>query len=148
MARFRLERDASLEAEREKDIAFKAGFTELFAELKGKALKCALVTSSALPQVQNHFADTDYLSQFDSVNTVEKVKNGKPAPDCYRMASEQIEIAPAECLVLEDSKNGMRAGLGTDCHAVMIPDLLGPDSDVVERATAVVGSLVEIKRFL
>jgi len=148
MARFRQVRDTMLDAERENGIAYKTGFKELFAELKGREFKCALVTSSALPQAQHHFAGTDYLSLFDAVITAEKVKNGKPAPDCYCMASEQLDIAPVECLVLEDSNNGMRAGLNAGCHAIMIPDLLKPDEDVAERATSVVGSLAEVRQLL
>ena len=76
------------------------------------------------------------------------MKNGKPAPDCYRLACEQLAIAPAECLVLEDSNNGMRAALEAGCHAVMIPDLLKPDTDVVQRATSVISSLTEVKLFI
>ena len=148
MASFRQVRDMMLEAEREKGIDYKIGFEELFVELQGRAFKCALVTSSALKQVQHHFSGSDYLQLFDVVITAEKVKNGKPAPDCYRMACEQLDIAPSECLVLEDSNNGMRAGLAAGCHAIMIPDLLKPDADVAERAMSVVGSLAEVRQFL
>lgn len=148
MARFRLVRDTMLEAERKKGVKFKAGFEDIFSELKGRSLQCALVTSSALPQVEHHFAGSDYLQYFNTIITAEKVENGKPAPDCYRMACEQLDIDPVHCLVLEDSNNGMRAGLNAGCHAVMIPDLLGPDADVAERATAVIASLSEVKQFL
>lgn len=148
MVRFRKSRDTILDAEMEKGIAYKAGFKALFRYLQGRKFKCALVTSSALPQVEYHFAGSDYLSLFDAVITAEKVIKGKPAPDCYRMASEQLGIDPAECLVLEDSNNGMRAGLDAGCYAVMIPDLLQPDADVAQRATAVLGSLAEVSQFL
>ncbi|WP_028865953.1 HAD family hydrolase [Psychromonas aquimarina] len=148
MARFRLVRDVMLEAEIEKGIAYKTGFEELFAGLKSREFKCALVTSSALPQVEHHFSGSGYLSLFDALITAEKVENGKPAPDCYSMACEQLDTAAAECLVLEDSNNGMRAGLDAGCYAVMIPDLLPPDADVAERARAVVASLAEVEKFL
>ena len=148
MGRFRQVRDTMLAAEREKGIAYKDGFEELFSWLKGREFKCALVTSSSLQQVQHHFTSSDYLSLFDVVITAEKVKNGKPAPDCYRLTCEQLAIAPAQCLVLEDSNNGMRAGLEAGCYAVMIPDLLKPDADVAQRATAVISSLTEVKLFI
>lgn len=148
MPRFRKTRDTILAAEREKGIAYKTGFEVLFSYLQERKFKCALVTSSALPEVEYHFTGSDYLSLFDAVITAEKVKKGKPAPDCYRMASEQLGIDPAECLVLEDSNNGMRAGLAAGCYAVMIPDLLQPAADVAQRATAVLGSLAEVSQFL
>jgi len=148
MDRFRQVRDMMLSAEREKGIAYKIGFDTLFVELKERGFKCALVTSSSLPLVQHHFAGFDYLSLFDAIITSENVKNGKPSPDCYRMACEQLNILPADCLALEDSNNGMRSALGAGCYAVMIPDLLQPDSDVAQRATAVVSNLTEVRRFL
>lgn len=79
MARFRLVRDTMLEAERKKGVKFKAGFEDIFSELKGRSLQCALVTSSALPQVEHHFAGSDYLQYFNTIITAEKVENGKPA---------------------------------------------------------------------
>ncbi|PSW20767.1 HAD family phosphatase [Photobacterium sanctipauli] len=148
LARFRQVRDAMVVAEREKGVAYKPGFDVIFAFLKQQNLKCALVTSSALAQVKHHFADSGYLAQFDVVITSENVTNGKPAPDCYLMACEQLDIAPADCLVLEDSNNGMRAGLDAGCHAVMIPDLLSPAADVAERAMAIVTSLSDVKAYL
>jgi len=148
MDRFRRVRDRMLSAERAEGIVYKIGFEALFIELKDRDFKCGLVTSSSLPLVQHHFTGFDYLSQFDAVVTSENVENGKPAPDCYLMACEQLNISPAECLVLEDSNNGMRSALDAGCHAVMIPDLLQPDSDVARRATSVLSNLMEVRRFI
>ena len=41
----------------------------------------------------------------------DQVKNGKPAPDLFLMAAERLGHDPAGCLVIEDSVNGVRAGL-------------------------------------
>ncbi|MGF1735111.1 HAD family hydrolase [Photobacterium satsumensis] len=148
LERFCKVRDAMFNAEQDKGIPFKPGFSDLFAEIKQKGLKCALVTSSPLKKAKHHFADTDYLPQFDAVVTAEDVENGKPAPDCYLMASAQLDIAPANCLVLEDSNNGMRSGLDAGCQAIMIPDLLVPAGDVASRATLIGESLLEVKSYL
>lgn len=148
LERFKQVRDTDFHVRRDKGVDYKPGFDLLFEQLKTKGLKCALVTSSALAEVKHHFAGSEYLAQFDVVITSEDVKNGKPHPDCYRMASEQLDIAPADCLVLEDSNNGMRAGLDAGCKAVMIPDLLSPSEDVAERAHAVLDSLAEVPRLL
>ncbi|MCW8328949.1 HAD family phosphatase [Photobacterium sp. SDRW27] len=148
LARFRQVRDTDLHARRDMGVAYKPGFDELFQLLQANDIKCALVTSSALPEVKHHFAGSGHLAQFDVVITSEDVENGKPHPDCYRMASEQLDILPAACLVLEDSNNGMRAGLDAGCKAVMIPDLLEPSEDVAERAHAVLQSLAEVPRVL
>ena len=148
LERFKRVRDTDLHVRKANGVAYKPGFDLLFEQLKDKGLKCALVTSSALADVKHHFNGSEYLTQFDTVITSEDVVNGKPHPDCYRMASEQLDITPAACLVLEDSNNGMRAGLDAGCQAVMIPDLLQPSREVADRAHAVLGSLADVTRLL
>ncbi|HEX3673342.1 MAG TPA: HAD-IA family hydrolase [Rhizomicrobium sp.] len=45
------------------------------------------------------------------VYSAEHVTHSKPAPDLFLYAASALGIAPAECLVIEDSVNGVRAGL-------------------------------------
>lgn len=44
------------------------------------------------------------------VYSADLVESGKPAPDIFLYAAEQIGVAPERCLVLEDSENGVKAG--------------------------------------
>src|SRR5699024_7858128 len=45
------------------------------------------------------------------VYSAEHVVNAKPAPDLFLHAAAQLGVAPADCLVIEDSVNGVKAGL-------------------------------------
>ncbi|MBV8548489.1 MAG: HAD family phosphatase [Alphaproteobacteria bacterium] len=54
----------------------------------------------------NHFTPHIY-SGFDQ-------PNGKPAPDVYLHAARQIGTLPEHCLVIEDSANGVKAGVAAD----------------------------------
>jgi len=74
------------------------------------------------------------------------IVHGKPAPDCFLLAARQLGVAPEDCLVVEDSPAGARAGksagmrvlalttthraedVPTDWH---LPDLLGVRARVV-----------------
>jgi len=54
---------------------------------------------------------------FPIIVTAEQVAHGKPAPDLFLLAAERMGVAPAECLVFEDSPLGIiaaeRAGMGS-----------------------------------
>ncbi len=43
--------------------------------------------------------------------SAELVNIGKPGPDIYCHAAKKLAVAPEDCLVIEDSVNGARAGL-------------------------------------
>lgn len=47
----------------------------------------------------------------DRVFSAELVARGKPHPDIFLYAAERIGVAPEHCLVIEDSPNGVRAGV-------------------------------------
>lgn len=141
-------RDAHYHEARQSGISFKEGFHDLFAEAKAQQLKIALVTSSHLPETKLNFGDTDYLSQFDLIITAEDVDNGKPQPDCYIMAYEKLALEAQDCLVLEDSNNGMRSGKAAGCKAAMIPDIVPPHQDVAESADYIFKSLNQVTELL
>ncbi|GAL22776.1 HAD family hydrolase [Vibrio maritimus] len=141
-------RDAHYHEARQAGIAFKEGFHELFAEAKAQKLTIALVTSSHLPETKLNFGATDYLNQFDLIITAEDVDNGKPQPDCYIMAYDKLGLEAQDCLVLEDSNNGMRSGKAAGCYAAMIPDIMPPHQDVIETADYIFDSLNQVTELL
>jgi beta-phosphoglucomutase-like phosphatase (HAD superfamily) len=47
----------------------------------------------------------------DGLYTASMVARGKPAPDLFLHVAAAREVDPARCLVIEDSLNGVRAGL-------------------------------------
>jgi HAD superfamily hydrolase (TIGR01509 family) len=56
---------------------------------------------------------------FDFVLAGDVVKNKKPAPDIYNLALERTGLKPAECLVIEDSRNGVLAAKAAGMPAVV-----------------------------
>ncbi|MBI1391535.1 MAG: HAD-IA family hydrolase [Alphaproteobacteria bacterium] len=51
------------------------------------------------------------------VYSADLVANGKPAPDIFLYAAERLGVAPARCVVLEDSVNGVRAARAAGMRA-------------------------------
>jgi HAD superfamily hydrolase (TIGR01509 family) len=139
--KFIIDRDRLIAAQIHKTTDVKRGFDALFHHLLAKQIKLALVTSSSLSQVQHHFRDYHYLSSFEVVVTGDDVVKGKPNPECYIRAIQGLNVKADQCVVFEDSNNGMRAGLAAKCDCVMVPDLTTPSHTIREKATAILSSL-------
>ena len=60
---------------------------------------------------------------FDFVATRDDVTRGKPDPEIYELVARELDVAPRECLVIEDSPIGVGAVLAADmwCIAVTTP---------------------------
>jgi len=54
--------------------------------------------------------DTGIRKYFEAVVSSDDVENGKPAPDVYFEAAKQLGVEPLNCLVIEDSVNGVESG--------------------------------------
>ena len=63
-------------------------------------------------------------SYFSAVICGAMVTHSKPHPEIYERACEALAIEPGEALVLEDSRNGIRAGLAAGASVIWIPDLV------------------------
>ena len=72
------------------------------------------------------------------------VNKGKPEPDIYLKACESIGLKPCECIALEDSKNGIISANSAGCNTVMVPDLDGPDDEILSLTYSVVKDLKEV----
>lgn len=101
-----------------------SGVDILVKKLYEENFKLALASSSPKKQIHivlDMFSLSDYFSQKVSGQEVEK---GKPAPDIFLRAAELLGVLPEECLVFEDSRNGVLAAktAGMKCIAFYNPN--------------------------
>jgi len=79
--------------------------------LHQNGVKTAVVTSSNLPKMQSVFkARPEFKELFDAILTSEDFAESKPSPDCYLKGAARFGVEPGECVVLEDSFNGLKSG--------------------------------------
>jgi HAD superfamily hydrolase (TIGR01509 family) len=80
----------------------------------------ALVTGSARSEVTQVLPMIGPEATFDVVVAAEDVARSKPAPDGYQKAIAALGVAPGECLVIEDSRAGIAAGLAAGCVVLAV----------------------------
>ena len=87
------------------------GFERLIADLHAHGVKTAVVTSSNQPKMESVYrAQPGFRQLFDAILTSEDFEYSKPHPDCYLKAAARFGAAPEECIVFEDSFNGLKSG--------------------------------------
>jgi beta-phosphoglucomutase-like phosphatase (HAD superfamily) len=69
----------------------------------------------------------------------------KPAPDPYLTAAARLGVAPALCLALEDSHNGVRSAASAGMMTVMVPDLLPATAEIAALCTFVAEDLHRVR---
>lgn len=116
----------------------------LVRELKERGIVTAIATASDLERTVKYLRLTGLEGYFDQLISATQVKEGKPAPDIYLFACEQLGLAPADCLAVEDSPNGVLSASRAGCRTVMVPDQTEPDEELKKCLYARVDSLVEV----
>jgi HAD superfamily hydrolase (TIGR01509 family) len=128
----------------EAGIAVKAGARELLDALQTKAIPTAIATSSSHAAVRRTLGPSGLVGRFDAIVAAGDYARGKPAPDPFLAAAARLGVAPADCLALEDSHNGVRAAHAAGMMTIMAPDLVAATDDIRARCHAVVETLHEV----
>ena len=81
----------------------------LFHKLQQDGFTVVLATMSHLPEAKRITEIMGIYEKFDLVLTRDDVKEGKPDPEIYLKARDLLELKTEECLIIEDSVNGIRA---------------------------------------
>jgi beta-phosphoglucomutase-like phosphatase (HAD superfamily) len=104
------------------------------------------IASSAHPAViRAAIGAAGLASVFSTIVSSDDVPRGKPAPDVYLEAARRLGIAPARCLVIEDSRNGVLAGRAAGMRVVLVPNAsVAPGPGVAEIADAVLERLADL----
>lgn len=120
------------------------GAVSLLEGLKRSGIKLGVATSSPIRMLEAliaHFGLNDYFLELSSADTV---GFGKPHPAVFLHCAERMGSNPLNCVVLEDSFNGMVAGKAARMKVIAVPDALHYDDPRFAIADKKVRSLEEL----
>ena len=114
-------------------------------ELRQLELRLAVATSSVGASAHPFLERTGIKGFFDVIVTGDEVERGKPHPDVYLRAAEQLNLPPEACLVVEDALSGVTAAKAANMRVAAIPDRRFVDPHAYEKeADYVLENLSEI----
>jgi HAD superfamily hydrolase (TIGR01509 family) len=95
------------------------GVETILAWIKIERIRTALVTGSAKRSV-DHVMEESVLARFDAVITAEDVARGKPDPEPYERALEELGVKAENTIVIENAPMGIRSAksAGVTCYAI------------------------------
>lgn len=145
-------RDFFIEKEKElfenDGVDLKPGLIELLNYLKEHHMKIAMATSSGLERVHKILDSHNVLHYFDAIICGDMVKRGKPAPDIFLKACEELNVSEGDALVLEDSETGIQASFSANIPVICIPDLKTPDEKYANMTAAILPSLHDVISYI
>ena len=95
------------------------GIIQILENAKEQAIKCAVVSNNPTEDVKQIIGQAGLLNYFEQIigNDIKELQK-KPAPDTYLLGGELLGIAPAHCVVVEDSLIGAEAGHAAGCFTL------------------------------
>lgn len=117
------------EFEQTMDFVYVKGFENYVKSLRDRGVKTAVVTSSNMAKMENVYRKRpEFKTYFDAILTSEDFAESKPSPDCYQRAAQRFGLTKDECVVFEDSFNGLKSGRAAGMYVVGLATTNSPES--------------------
>lgn len=136
--------DKLLDYERNMQFEFFDGALELVNQLRDAGIPMAIVTSSDRKKMEALYRHHPvFPTLFDQIITGDMVTKAKPDPDCYLMGAKLLGVDIKDCIVLEDSRNGLLAARASGAKVIGLATTL-PAEDVRPLCDLMVNDVSEL----
>ena len=118
-----------LEFERSMRYVFFPGALDFVKQLRDAGVPMAIVTSSDRKKMQALYSQyPEFPTLFDQIITGDMVTRAKPDPDCFLLGAKLIGVDIKDCIVFEDSRNGLIAARASGATVIGIASTLSADA--------------------
>ena len=113
--------------------------TNLMKDLQEHGIKMIIASSSPSTAIEEVMNTLQIRKYFDGYVSGAMVDHPKPAPDIFLLAAARLNVAPAECLVIEDSYHGITAASSAGITSVGFVNPNSGDQDLSKAAMLIEG---------
>ncbi len=128
----------------EERAPLKPGVRESLAVIRTAGLRVALASSSPLALIEGALERFGLREEFEQMVSAEGERFGKPHPGVYLTTAARLGVAPASCVALEDSVNGVLSATAAGMRCIAVPERWPVDDLRFGNAHSVVRSLLEL----
>lgn len=129
-------------------VELKYGVKDTLAYLSEKGIKIGLATSTVRERAIGYLTAHDIYRYFDKLIFGDMIEHGKPAPDIYIKACEELGTAPEETIAVEDSINGIRSAGTAGLYSVMVVDLIQPNAEIAPYVRQVYEDITHLREII
>lgn len=133
-----------LEIVEREGMPVKKGARELLNFAKDQGLRLGVATSSSSDYAADNLKNAGLYDYFDGFVYGNMVEHSKPDKEIYEKACFAIGVVPEEAVALEDAPSGIASAYAAGLKPVMVPDLVKPDSETLEKVWLLRDSLLEV----
>ncbi|WP_373737893.1 HAD family hydrolase [Jeotgalibaca porci] len=138
-------RDTLYQMVAEKGVPHKPGLVPLLDHLTSLGKELVLASSNLHHDIALYLEAENLSHYFSHRVSGEDVTFSKPDPAIFEKACALTGYQKEDCLILEDSLNGVRAAHAAGIAVIMVPDLIAPNHEARDKTFAIVNNLSEVQ---
>lgn len=114
-----------------------------------KNFKVGLASGSYKELLYGAVKLNNWENNFDEILSGDDIERGKPEPDIYLEVMKRLGVAPSESIVLEDARDGIKAGVAAGANVIAVPGKDVPvPQEVLDSAFAVINTLNDFPKIV
>jgi HAD superfamily hydrolase (TIGR01509 family) len=129
------------------EIPVMPGLVELLEKLQAKNCPTAVASSSFPEIIDLILLKTGLRKYFQVVVSSQEAGKSKPEPDVFLLAAQKLGVDPENCLVIEDSQNGIKAAHAAGMRCIAFHGS-GSDPEKQNGADAIIQHFSKLERLL
>jgi beta-phosphoglucomutase len=118
------------------------GFMEMFELIKSKNILVGIASNAIRKNVEMILSELKIYEKFDSIICGDEVKKGKPDPEMFNETVKRFNLKKEECLIFEDSVEGVLAAVNSKV------DVVGITSSTSKKVLSNKGCKITIDNYL